>query len=180
MFILGQERDYIIHNEKEVKGFFGDFRFLSNFHVADVWFEGILYPSTEHAYQAAKTLDESVRREFLTLTCNKAKHKGQEIGLRENWDVIKYDVMFSVVFDKFSRHKDLRDLLLATGDKYLEETNHWHDVYYGVCDGVGKNILGKILMKVRGVLFRNMPYKEVMPLIYQKVRELKIESIINL
>lgn len=161
MIIMGQERNYIIHDENNVKGFFADYRFLSNFHVADVWYEGILYPSTEHAYQAAKTLDENVRKEFLELTCSKAKHKGQEIGLRPNWDTIKYDVMFAVVFDKFFRHQDLREQLLSTGSKYLEETNHWHDVYYGVCDGVGKNVLGKILMKVREIIMSNPNYTGV-------------------
>lgn len=152
---MGKERDYIIHDENNVKGFFGDYRFLSNFHVADVWYEGILYPSTEHAYQAAKTLNEETRKEFLNLTCSKAKNKGQEIGLRSNWESIKYDVMFAVVFDKFFRHQDLRELLLSTGNKYLEETNHWGDEYYGVCDGKGKNILGKILMEVRKIIKMN-------------------------
>ena len=155
MFILGKERDYIVHDENSVKGFFGDYRFLSNFHVADVWYEGILYPSTEHAYQAAKTLDINVRMDFLSLSCNKAKNKGQEIGLRENWDVIKYDVMFAVVFDKFFRHQDLREMLLSTGDKYLEETNHWGDIFWGYCDNKGDNNLGKILMKVRDVIRAN-------------------------
>jgi hypothetical protein len=152
---MGKYRDYIIHDEKNVKGFFGDYRFLSNFHVADVYFEGLKYPSTEHAYQAAKSLDENIRKEFLELTCAKAKNKGQEIPMREDWDIIKYDVMFSVVYDKFFRHKELRELLLKTGDKYLEETNHWHDVYWGVCDGIGENNLGKILMQVRKIIKNN-------------------------
>jgi predicted NAD-dependent protein-ADP-ribosyltransferase YbiA (DUF1768 family) len=51
--------------------------------------------------------------------------------------------------DKFSRNYQLGDLLIETGDKYLEETNHWKDKIWGVCDGVGKNWLGKILMDVR-------------------------------
>lgn len=161
MFIMGKERDYIVHDEKNVKGFFGDYRFLSNFYMAPVWYEGILYPSTEHAYQAAKTLDENVRMEFLELTCSKAKSKGQEIGLRENWDTIKYDVMFAVVFDKFFRHQELKELLLATEDKYLEETNHWRDRYYGVCEGEGKNVLGKILMQVRDIIKNNPAFTGV-------------------
>ncbi len=158
MFIMGKERDYIIHDDKNVKGFFGNYRFLSNFHLAEVYYEGLLYPSTEHAYQAAKTLDVNVREEFMKLTCSQDKNKGQEIGLRDKWDVIKYDVMFAVVFDKFFRHTYLRTLLLETGDKYLEETNHWKDIYYGVCDGVGKNILGKILMQVRNIIKENPSY----------------------
>jgi hypothetical protein len=31
--------------------------FLSNFYICDVEFEGIMYPSSEAAYQAAKTMD---------------------------------------------------------------------------------------------------------------------------
>lgn len=155
MFIMGKERDYVVHDENNVKGFFGKYRFLSNFHLAEVYFEGLKYPSTEHAYQAAKSLDENIRKEFLELTCAKAKNKGQEILMREDWDIIKYDVMFSVVYDKFFRHKDLRQLLLETGDKYLEETNHWNDTYWGVCNGKGQNNLGKILMQVRTIIKNN-------------------------
>jgi ribA/ribD-fused uncharacterized protein len=152
MFILGKERDYIVHDDENVKGFFGKYRFLSNFHVADVFYEGILYPSTEHAYQAAKTTDVEIRKKFLNLTCSEAKKFGQTIGLRDNWDIIKYDVMFAVVFDKFFRHENLRRELIETGDMYLEETNHWGDKYYGVCDGEGLNVLGQILMLVRNVI----------------------------
>ena len=154
--------DYIIHDENNIKGFFDEYRWLSNFYLASVFYEGMEYPSTEHAYQAAKTLDLDLRKEFLPLTCGKCKHKGQEVELRQGWDRIKYDVMFAVVFDKFSRHADLREKLLSTGNKYLEETNHWKDVYYGVCNGVGKNILGKILMSVRQIIRENPIYSTSM------------------
>ena len=52
-------------------------------------------------------------------------------------------------------------MLLSTGDKYLEETNHWKDTYYGVCDGVGKNVLGKILMSVRNIIKSNPSFSGV-------------------
>ena len=55
---------------------------------------------------------------------------------------------------KFTKHKDLKEKLLATGDAYLEETNHWHDTFWGVCKGKGQNHLGKILMEVREELKR--------------------------
>src|SRR6185369_8674281 len=41
--------------------FQGDNRFLSNFFPAEVIYEGITYPTAEHAYQAAKTLDPEQR-----------------------------------------------------------------------------------------------------------------------
>lgn len=82
MIVNGIERDYIIHDNENVKGFFGKYRFLSNFHVADVWFEGILYPSTEHAYQAAKTLNGEDRKKYLTINCSEAKRLGQTLEIR--------------------------------------------------------------------------------------------------
>jgi predicted NAD-dependent protein-ADP-ribosyltransferase YbiA (DUF1768 family) len=42
--------------------------------------------------------------------------------------------------------------LLATGDTYLEETNTWGDIWFGVCNGIGKNYLGKMLMEIREAL----------------------------
>lgn len=57
--------------------------------------------------------------------------------------------MYLVVKSKFEQNSDLKDKLIATGDEYLEEGNTWNDTYWGVCRGKGKNILGKILMRVR-------------------------------
>ena len=54
---------------------------------------------------------------------------------------------------KFYRNLDIREKLLATGDKYLEEKNFWNDVFWGVdYKKGGENKLGKILMKVRECL----------------------------
>jgi predicted NAD-dependent protein-ADP-ribosyltransferase YbiA (DUF1768 family) len=50
---------------------------------------------------------------------------------------------------KFTHDAKLRQKLLATGDAILEEGNDWGDQVWGVVNGVGKNRLGKILMKVR-------------------------------
>ena len=49
---------------------------------------------------------------------------------------------------KFS-NPDLKEKLLATGNEELVEGNWWGDQYWGICDGIGKNKLGKLLMKVR-------------------------------
>ena len=50
---------------------------------------------------------------------------------------------------KFTEHLDLQERLLATGDAILIEGNTWNDTYWGVCNGVGKNTLGQLLMKIR-------------------------------
>ena len=61
--------------------------------------------------------------------------------------------MLSFVRAKFT-YPDLQEKLLATGDAYLEEGNYWNDTTWGVCNGVGENRLGKILMQVRDEIRR--------------------------
>lgn len=69
--------------------------------------------------------------------------------MREDWDDIKDAVMYEAVFQKFTTHKELRDLLLSTGDKDIIE-NSPTDYYWGCgIDGWGENRLGKILVQVR-------------------------------
>lgn len=149
MLVNGIERDYIIHDDNQVLGFFGDYRYLSNFHTCKVQFDGIIYPSSENAYMAAKSLNPEVRKRFLTCSAKDAKDLGRQIILRDDWEEIKYSVMHMIIMDKFYRNLDIRELLLDTNNKYLEETNHWNDMYWGKCNGKGKNNLGKILMQVR-------------------------------
>lgn len=141
------------HNQLvEIKGFRDPWRFLSNFYyckVYSIYPGGPQYKSTEHAYQAAKFTDPEVRLHIHSLASPaEAKRAGREFAVRADWDKIKYNVMEDLIIQKFSDEK-LADLLLETGNAYLEETNTWGDVYWGVCRGVGQNNLGKILMQTR-------------------------------
>ena len=130
-----------------------EYHFLSNFSAAEVWYDGESYPSTEHAYQAAKTLDLTWRRAIrLAATPNDAKRLGRKAPIRPGWDDMKRDVMYTVVRQKFMQHPGLSQLLLDTGHAELIEGNWWGDRYWGVCNGTGENNLGKILMAVRDEL----------------------------
>jgi predicted NAD-dependent protein-ADP-ribosyltransferase YbiA (DUF1768 family) len=56
--------------------------------------------------------------------------------------------MYNLVKQKFTNNNKLKGQLLATGDAKIVEGNTWGDVFWGVCNGVGENHLGEILMKV--------------------------------
>ena len=133
-----------------ISEFRGETRWLSNFHKCPIYYEGIVYPSTEHAYHAAKTLDIEARKIIAALPSpGAAKYLGMKIPLRPNWDSIKLEIMTNLNRQKFQGDLELAARLLSTGNQELVEGNNWGDTYWGVCDGIGGNNLGKILMKIR-------------------------------
>lgn len=136
-----------------IESFLGEYRFLSNFWPAPVEFEGIFFPSVEHAYQAAKSLDVEERRRIAAIVKpGDAKRAGRAVALRPDWEQVKLRVMEECVRYKFTHQAELREKLLATGDTELIEGNTWNDRFWGVCDGQGENHMGRILMKVRAEL----------------------------
>jgi len=163
---------------KRINGFFYEYRFLSNFHPIVVMLDGVAYATTEHAYQAAKTLDPKKREIFTldfnpNLTPSQARRVGQNIELRDDWDKVKIPVMRDLLYQKFGVGKyldghnvSLSAKLRETGDAYLEESNYWHDVFWGVCHhkfegktckepehkAFGGNHLGYLLMDIRTLL----------------------------
>lgn len=132
-----------------ISEFFGDYRFLSNFYMHEIEYEGIVYLSNEHAYQAAKTLDIEERKKIAALlTAGDAKKAGKKLKIRPDWEEVKLQVMRDCVRIKFE-DDGLRRKLLLTNDAELIEGNNWNDTFWGVCDGVGTNHLGIILMETR-------------------------------
>lgn len=137
----------------KIESFSGEYRFLSNFWYSDVEMDGVMWPTIEHAFQAAKTEIPSEQREILRAnTPGTAKALGRAVTLRDGWDGIKLMVMANLVYKKFSTDEELRAKLIATGDAELIEGNNWGDKFWGVCDGEGLNHLGKVLMHVRDMV----------------------------
>ena len=130
--------------------------FLSNFYACTINFEGITYPSTEHAYQAAKSVIIAERQ----LICRQssagnAKRAGRRITIRRDWNDVKLAKMEAILRLKFNvTQPELVQKLTATHPRILREENYWHDTFWGICNGAGSNHLGKLLMKIRADLQR--------------------------
>ncbi len=132
-----------------IDSFTGEYRFLSNFYPSEITFEGIVYPTVEHAYQALKSLDIPTRKRISRMaTPRDAKQAGRLVYLRPQWDEIKVAVMHDLIRLKFAI-PELRKKLLDTGTQWLVEGNNWGDRYWGEVNGQGHNYLGKVLMVVR-------------------------------
>lgn len=130
--------------------FRGKYAFLSNFHPSPIHLEDGIYANVEAAFQASKTDNPEERAEVRKQNSpTMAKRKGRKVTLRPDWDQVKLEIMHDLVRQKFTRHPELKEKLLATGEEELIEGNNWNDRFWGVSKGQGQNHLGKILMKIR-------------------------------
>lgn len=140
-----------------INSFTGAYRFLSNFWPARVKLDGVEYPTSENAYQAAKTLDPELRVQFQTCSAGQSKKAGSFLTIRPDWDQVKVSVMEGLLEQKFAPGSELRAKLDKTRGNDLIEGNWWHDNFWGdctcgkraVCDTSGANHLGSLLMKIR-------------------------------
>lgn len=137
--------------DDKILGFFGEYRFLSNFHICKVEIDSRTFWSSEAAYMSMKSSNVEYKNALSSpgLPPFVAKGLGHSVILRDDWDHYRVLAMHRVVTAKFLQNTELLEKLVATGDKYLEETNDWNDKFWGVCEAKGLNMLGETLMAVR-------------------------------
>lgn len=135
-----------------ISEFQGEYRWLSNHVIAKVVYDGHTFPTVEHAYVYSKTLVKEEQELFLSemneLSPGQAKKLGKTLTLRPDWESVRLDIMRDLTRQKYSIPY-YRGKLLSTGDTEIIEGNNWGDTFWGKCNGVGKNNLGKIIMEVR-------------------------------
>lgn len=139
-------------NDPTIDEFRGRYRFLSNFFPAQITYEGFSCPTTEHAFQLAKSSNwHGKDKVAAAATPQEAKQLGRGVLLRRDWEEVKLHVMWEVTLLKYTSHPALLGMLLDTGDAKLVEGNRWGDTFWGVSvfNGKGENHLGRILMAVR-------------------------------
>ena len=150
-----------------IDNFKNKYFFLSNFYLSPVKFEGLVYPSVEHAFQAAKTLDKEERKEFAILkTPSDAKKKGRHCQLRSDWEEVKvfpevYRLCANelkegrdVIFDATSITPKVRARLINNIKEYYDEFEigcYFFQVDPEICKqrvSVRNNIEGELYLPV--------------------------------
>ena len=138
-----------------INRFRGPYNFLSNFWVTPIVYKGVMFPSSENAYQAAKFPKEQWYL-FTDITPYQSKVLAYSSALQPfrnmNFDEIKIDVMAELLAIKFAEGTDLALLLIETYPRKLIEGNNHGDTFWGTVDGEGSNHLGELLMKRRQLL----------------------------
>jgi len=155
----------------------GKHHFLSNMYKYKVSWRGREYPSSEAAFQTAK-FTNAEDQSAVALAVDQygkysgyaSKNKAKELyntyskapnpkpgeedlskRLTPNWELKKFGVMKEILTIKF-QNKVLKEWLLGTGSAPLVETNTWDDNTWGVSNTSGQNMLGRMLMQIRGEL----------------------------
>jgi hypothetical protein len=124
--------------------------FLSNMAKCEVCYNGETFHSVEQAYQFAKCVTDADRDKIRRygVRPDLAKKISHRVTVREDWREVKLGVMEDLLRQKFSVQK-LREKLLSTGSAVLIEGNEHGDYFWGQVHGVGQNMLGRLLMKIR-------------------------------
>lgn len=132
---------------------------FSNLYRRSVQFEGEVFATSEHAYQAGKARKREVRDWVLSAPSPAlvamAAHGLYYWDIVPGWSRTKFDRMRGVLRAKFNQHDDLRELLLSTGDARLVESatvDNEVNRLWGEVNGEGRNMLGQLLMELRAEL----------------------------
>ena len=143
-------------------------------------YNGVRFPSVEHAFQAAKFDDPEVAALLAGVaSASDVKRLGGKRGqgdwptrfgrpaplMRSDWGDVKHAVLEELIEQKFRNNPALAKYLVDTGDRQLiENSTQWGDSEYGMVDPLarssgfqadrlrGQNVTGVALMNVRSRL----------------------------
>jgi ribA/ribD-fused uncharacterized protein len=141
-------------DDQEFIGFMlKDWYVFDSFAPFQIEWRGKLYPTAEHAYQAAHfsqnpELAEQVRTSRSPKAAQELanKHSDQD---DPDWKGKKLTIMEDILSHKLDQHSCIREVLTSTGNKPLVETND-NDEFWGWGKShAGQNHLGKLWMKLR-------------------------------
>lgn len=145
-------------NSDNIAGFLiTDWYVFDNFAPFQIEWRGKLYPTTEHAYQAAHFMENNPALAEELRNCRSPKEAQNFANENSNkddpgWKDKKLSIMEEIVRCKLEQHPYVCELLLATGDKTIVEMND-NDEFWGWGKSHnGPNNLGKIWMKLRDEL----------------------------
>ena len=138
---------------------YGELGYLANYSNHGFELYGKYWPTVEHFYQAQKFENDELQEKIrLAETPKIASPIGRDRNnkLKDNWEEIKRDIMLEGVLAKFRSNPDICAKLIATGNEEIIE-NTDIDYYWGCGENkTGRNEFGKILVKAREILKKEM------------------------
>ncbi len=142
-------------NDKQVAGFFIEGWYVfDNFAPFQIEWRGKLYPTSEHAYQAAHFLEtdtELAERVRLARSPRIAADIANANSDKDDpdWASKKLAIMQELVLCKYEQHEYIREVLYESADKEIIEMNDDDSFWGWGKDHKGMNELGKTWMRLR-------------------------------
>ena len=134
---------------------FGPLGYLATYSSHGFVKDGIYWKTSEHYYQAQKFSNSAVRKLIINApTPKEASNIGRNrmYTLREDWELVKQQIMFDAVYYKFKQNEQILKKLLETGDAYIVEATVKENYWGCGPNNDGQNNYGKIVMAVRSKL----------------------------
>ncbi len=130
----------------------GKFGCFSNMAGFAVEIDGVVYMTSEHAYQSAKFSDQGIKNKIINarsgMDAKKVAIDNSEFVIPE-WHTINLEVMENILRKKLEQHAYIQEKLIETGKREIIEASP-HDAYWGWGpDKKGLNMHGKLWMKIR-------------------------------
>ena len=131
-----------------------EFYVFDNFSSFQVKWRDYLWPTSEHAFQAAQFMGineqvvELIKKARSAHDAQKMANDHSGKGLPK-WEKIKFEVMKDILRHKIDQHPYVLKKLLQSGNRPIVEDS-WRDPEWGWGENKdGKNRLGKIWMELR-------------------------------
>lgn len=136
----------------------GEWYCLDNFSAFVVPWGDRVWPTAEHAYQAAKFLDQDIIDKIGNATSPYfAKSIGNDPQFdsqkRENWRAMKRGIMKEILLEKALFHMHVYETLRRSRGKVLVEDSPIDGFWGRGADWEGENWVGRLWMEVRVQLF---------------------------
>lgn len=151
---------------------FGNLGYLANYSNHGFEKNGIYYKTVEHYYQSEKFSDRSIKDKIINAdTPKEASNIGRDRSNKrtDNFKKIKKQVMYDGILEKFRQNRDIAYKLIETKKNDIAEATI-DEYYWGIGkDKSGENNIGKILVKVREEIKR-----EIIESILDKCKDKKI------
>lgn len=130
-----------------------NFFVFNNFSAHAIEYQGEFYPTSEHAYQAAKCIDpngrKAIRDARSPLQAKTLSNENYKSARDPDWDQKKVAVLEEILRVKLAQHPEAQEALRASGHEDIVEDSPT-DYFWGEgADGSGLNMLGKLWMKLR-------------------------------
>jgi ribA/ribD-fused uncharacterized protein len=140
-----------------------EYGYFSNFALYPIFINGVIWPSSEHFFQASKFLNNDIAEK---IRVSKSPFEAAQLGrtrstpIRDDWEDIKIEIMRLALEKKFYQYHDLKIKLLDTGEMVIVEHTANDHYWADGGDGTGKNMLGFLLMELRQKIKKQFPNEQ--------------------